>query len=280
VSRDLTISAFSCHGNPLTPDKAFAEESDSVLRKTIKLASLLGVPVVNVFSGTAGDSDEAKQPNWPVVPWLLEYGDILIWQCENKLIPYWKEIGELAEQHNAKIGLELHAGFQVHRPYTLLKLREATSKYDRCKLRPKSYGVALITATSLAAEIGSFRRFPTPKQFMAYVGLIPGEFSSGEKRRQGEITKAGHRHVRRLLIESAWSYRYQPAVKGDLKRRLDRLSPAIQGILWKAQNRLHKRYFQLLSRGKEGGKAITAVARELACFIWAITQELEDTSRS
>lgn len=141
-------------------------------------------------------------------------------------------------------------------------------------------GVALITATSLVAEIGSFKRFPTAKKFMAYVGLIPSESSSGDKRRQGDITKTGNRHVRRLLIEAAWSYRYQPAVKGELKRRQDGQSPNIQAISWKAQNRLHKRYFRLLSRGKAGGKAITAVARELAGFIWAITQELDETSRT
>jgi sugar phosphate isomerase/epimerase len=126
TSRGLTISAFSCHGNPLTPDKDFAKESDSILRKTIKLASLLDVSVVNAFSGTPGDSDEAKQPNWTVVPWPSEYRDILTWQWENKLIPYWKEIGELANRYNVKIGLELHGGFLVHTPYTLLKLREAT----------------------------------------------------------------------------------------------------------------------------------------------------------
>jgi transposase len=141
-------------------------------------------------------------------------------------------------------------------------------------------GVALITATSLVAEIGSFKRFPTPKHLMAYVGLIPSEFSSGEKRRQGEITKTGNRHVRRLLIESAWSYRYQPSVKGELKRRQEGLSPTVLGTSWKAQNRLHKRYYQLLSRGKEKGKAITAVARELAGFIWAITQEVEEISKA
>lgn len=140
-------------------------------------------------------------------------------------------------------------------------------------------GVALITATSLVAEIGSFKRFSNPRQLMSYVGLIPSEYSSGERRKQGEITKTGNRHVRRLLIESAWSYRYQPAVKGELKRRLNGLSPTIQGISWKAQNRLHKKYFRLLSKGKESGKAITAVARELAGFIWAITQELNDVSR-
>jgi len=137
-------------------------------------------------------------------------------------------------------------------------------------------GVALITATSIVAEIGSFKRFTTARQFMAYVGLIPSEYSSGEKRKQGNITKTGNRHVRRLLVESAWSYRYQPAVKGELKKRINGQSPTIQSISWKAQNRLHKKYYRLLSKGKNGGKAVTAVARELAGFIWAVMQEVED----
>lgn len=137
-------------------------------------------------------------------------------------------------------------------------------------------GVALITATSIAAEIGSFRRFSTPRQFMAYVGLVPSEYSSGESRRQGKITKTGNRHVRRLLVESAWSYRYKPSVKGELQKRQNGQSPTVLAISWKAQNRLHKKYFRLLSRGKESGKVITAVARELAGFIWAITQELDE----
>ncbi len=136
-------------------------------------------------------------------------------------------------------------------------------------------GVAVITATSLVAEIGSFKRFASPKQLMSYVGLIPSESSSGDIRRQGKITKTGNRHVRRLLVESAWSYRYHPALKGELKRRQEGQLPGVQAISWKAQNRLHKKYFRLITRGKESGKAITAVARELAGFIWAITQEVE-----
>ena len=139
-------------------------------------------------------------------------------------------------------------------------------------------GVATITATSLVAEIGSFKRFTSAKQFMSYVGLIPSEYSSGESRRQGKITKTGNKHVRRLLIEAAWSYRYQPAVKGELKRRQEGQSAVVQAISWKAQNRLHKKYFRLLSRGKESGKVVTAVARELAGFIWAVTQEIETNS--
>ena len=136
-------------------------------------------------------------------------------------------------------------------------------------------GIALITATSLVAEIGSFQRFPSPRQLMAYAGLVPSESSSGDRRRQGEITKTGNAHVRRLLIESAWSYRYQPAVKGQLKKRLQGLPPEIQDISWKAQNRLHKKYFRLLSRGKESPKVVTAVARELAGFIWAMAHEVK-----
>lgn len=137
-------------------------------------------------------------------------------------------------------------------------------------------GVAVITATSLVAEIGSFRRFKTPKELMSYVGLTPSEYSTGNRRSQGEITRTGNRHVRRLLVESSWSYRYQPALKGELKKRQEGQPASVQAISWKAQNRLHKRYFRLLSRGKESGKAITAVARELSGFIWAIAREIEE----
>lgn len=111
ADRGLTISAFSCHGNPISPEEGFAKESNETLRKTIKLASLLDVPVVNCFSGTAGDHEGAKYPNWPVTPWPNEYGEILTWQWEQKLIPYWKEVGEYAKENNVKIGLELHGGF-------------------------------------------------------------------------------------------------------------------------------------------------------------------------
>lgn len=136
-------------------------------------------------------------------------------------------------------------------------------------------GIALITSASLVAEIGSFERFASPRQLMAYAGLVPSESSSGDRRRKGEITKTGNSHVRRLLIESAWSYRYQPAVKGQLKKRLAGLPPESQAISWKAQHRLHKKYYRLVSRGKEKGKAVTAVARELAGFVWAMTREVE-----
>lgn len=139
-------------------------------------------------------------------------------------------------------------------------------------------GVAEITATSLVAEIGTFSRFPHPKALMSYIGVVPSEASSGETRRQGNITKTGNDHIRRLIIEASWSYRYKPALKGELLKRQEGQPPEVQAISWKAQHRLHEKYFRMLSKGKSGGKAVTAVGRELAGFLWAIAQEVEQVS--
>jgi|SRR5690625_1276302 transposase len=136
-------------------------------------------------------------------------------------------------------------------------------------------GVSVLTATGLTAEICSFVRFNKAGQFMANAGLVPSESSSGPLRNQGEITKTGNKHVRKLLIESAWSYRYKPAVRGDLKKRQEGQPASITAISWKAQQRLHQKYNRLLARGKPSGKAITAIARELAGFVWAIAREVE-----
>jgi sugar phosphate isomerase/epimerase len=134
--RGLEISAFSCHGNPLSPNKNLAKTSHESLVKTIRLAELMEVPVVNCFSGVPGDHDGAIYPNWPVVAWPNEYKDVLKWQWEEKLIPYWREWGQYAEKHHVKIGLELHGGFLVHTPYTMLKLREATCEAIGANLDP------------------------------------------------------------------------------------------------------------------------------------------------
>jgi len=123
--RGLTISSLSCHGNALSPDEAFAKASHESFVQTVKLAKALQVPTVTTFSGTPGAYEGDKQPNWPVAAWPNEYGDILKWQWEEKLIPYWKEMAAFAEEHGVKIALELHGGFLVHSPATLLKLREA-----------------------------------------------------------------------------------------------------------------------------------------------------------
>ncbi|WP_227935605.1 sugar phosphate isomerase/epimerase family protein [Alkalihalobacillus deserti] len=162
TSRGLEISAFSCHGNPISPDQSFAEQSHEALVKTIKLASLMDVPVVNCFSGTAGDHEGAKYPNWPVTPWPTEYGDILKWQWEEKLIPYWKEWGQFAKEHNVKIGLELHGGFLVHTPYTLLKLREETCDAIGANLDPSHLwwqGIDPVAAIKILGKANAIHHF-------------------------------------------------------------------------------------------------------------------------
>lgn len=135
-SRGLTISALSCHSNPLHPQKEIAKNAHALLNKTIRLAERLEVPVVNTFSGCPGDSDEARFPNWPVAPWPADYQELLAWQWEQKVIPYWTAIGKEADARKVKIGLELHGGFSVHTPGTLLRLREHAGEAVGANLDP------------------------------------------------------------------------------------------------------------------------------------------------
>ena len=127
--RKLEISALSCHGNPLHPDSSIREPHREVQRKTILLAEKLGVPKIITFSGCPGDSENAKYPNWATCPWPDDFSEILKWQWEEKVIPYWKEEAAFARKHNVKeIGLEMHPGFVVYNTETLLKLRDAVGE--------------------------------------------------------------------------------------------------------------------------------------------------------
>jgi transposase len=139
-------------------------------------------------------------------------------------------------------------------------------------------GVHQIVATTTVAEIGDLTRFDNPRQLMAYLGLIPSERSTGEKRRQGSITKAGNVHARRVLLEGAWAYQYPARVSPRIRARLENLPQPIQDIAWKAQLRLCKRFRRLTARGKHPNVAITAIARELAAFMWAIAREVPITA--
>jgi sugar phosphate isomerase/epimerase len=123
----LVISALSCHGNPVHPDRATAAEYDDVFRKSVRLAEPLGVSVVVTFSGCPGDHDGAKHPNWVTNPWPPEFLDILDWQWEKKLIPYWTDAARFAEGHGVRVALEAHPGFTVYNVETALRLRQATS---------------------------------------------------------------------------------------------------------------------------------------------------------
>jgi len=124
-------------------------------------------------------------------------------------------------------------------------------------------GVQFITAVTLIAELGDLTRFENPRQLMSYLGLTPSEHSSGERRRQGGITKTGNSHARRALVEGAWAYRYPAKVSRHLQLRLEKVPKVIQDISWKAQVRLCKRYRRLVARGKNVNQVVVAIAREL-----------------
>ncbi len=132
-------------------------------------------------------------------------------------------------------------------------------------------GIDTLSALGLCAEVGDFERFERPAQLMSYLGLVPSENSSGEKRRQGAITKSGSRHARRLLVEAAWHYRRAPRKGTGLRRRQEGQPQAICAISWKAQQRLHRSWVRLDSeRGKRRTLCAVAVARELSGFCWAV----------
>lgn len=133
-------------------------------------------------------------------------------------------------------------------------------------------GVNLLTATTVVAEIGDLQRFANAPQLMAYLGLVPSEHSSGGSVRRGGITKTGNGHVRRVLIEAAWTYRHAARKTAVLQRRAERTPQAVQDIAWRAQKRLCQRYRLLEARGKLKVQVCTAVARELVGFIWAVGQ--------
>jgi len=135
-------------------------------------------------------------------------------------------------------------------------------------------GIDFISATAFLAEIGDLSRFPTPRELMGYLGLVPSENSTGDTVRRGPITKAGNRRARRILVECSWSYQHPPRVGKQKQERVSAAPRAVAEIAWKAQCRLTARYRAMIRKGKLKTVAVTAVARELSAFIWAINREI------
>jgi transposase len=160
---------------------------------------------------------------------------------------------------------ELHEHVKAWRLYPVVEALQA--------LR----GVQFTVAVTLVAAMGDLTRFDTPRELMKFLGLIPSEYSSGEQRRQGAMTKAGNTHARRVLVEGAWAYRYPAKVSRHLQLRLETQPKIIQDISGKAQVRLCKRYRRLVARGKHANVVTVAIARELAGFMWAIAREVPIT---
>jgi sugar phosphate isomerase/epimerase len=134
--RGVSISALSCHGNPLHPNANLAKGFQETSRKTVRLAEKLEVPVVIDFSGCPGDSNRAQYPNWITCPWPPEYLEALDWQWEKKVTPYWTKHAQFAKDHGVKIAVEMHPGFIVYSPETMLKLRAITGPGVGCNYDP------------------------------------------------------------------------------------------------------------------------------------------------
>ncbi len=172
----------------------------------------------------------------------------------------------------------LHAVEQANERVALLT-RDISELVETWSLKPlvkalqALRGVQLVSAVTIAAELGEMNRFATAPQLMAYLGLVPSEHSSGGTKKRGGITRTGNQHVRKTLVESAWSYRHKASMSYEIRRRNEGVSAEVRDIAWKAQQRLHRRYQRLSARGKSKQQTVTALARELAGFIWAIGRQ-------
>ena len=152
---EFSISALSCHGNALHPNAERAKHDADIARKTVLLAEKLGVPVVVDFSGCPGDSPAAKQPNWVTCPWPPDYLEVLKWQWDEVVTPYWTKHGAFAAEHGVKIAIEMHPGFVVYSPETMLRLRGIAGKAVGCNLDPSHMfwqGIDPIAAVRLLGD--------------------------------------------------------------------------------------------------------------------------------
>jgi transposase len=173
----------------------------------------------------------------------------------------------------------LHAVEECHQRVDRIteQIREAVSAWRMApvvKALQALRGVSLIVAATTLAELGDLTRFDKPQQLMAFLGLVPSQYSSGPRIRLGAITKTGNSHARRMIVETAWAYHFPAKVARALRVRQEGLPPSVCQIAWKAQLRLCKRYQRLMARGKPKQVIVTAIARELMGFMWAIAREV------
>ena len=204
-------------------------------------------------------------------PWTLNY---LSWvkhevhfeqlAQEATLLDYLHEV-EHAEARIARLDLAIEEAVKLTPP----KMRAVIEAFQALR------GVARVSAVTIAAELGEVSRFTGARELMGYGGIVASEHSSGESTRRGSITKTGNAHLRRVVVEAAWAYRHRPSLGVALRKRQEVVSEEIREIAWKAQHRLHTRYRKLTARGKDKGKVVTAIGRELLGFIWAIGVKVE-----
>jgi len=173
ADQGFSISALSCHGNPLHPDPAKAQRDRETSRQTILLAERLGVPVMVDFSGCPGDSPGALRPNWVTCPWPPEYLDILKWQWEEVVTPYWTEQARFAADHGVKIAIEMHPGFVVYNPETLLRLRSIAGPAIGCNYDPSHMFWQSIDPIAAIRELGDAIFHVHAKDTQIYSANLP-----------------------------------------------------------------------------------------------------------
>jgi len=217
--------------------------------------------------------------------YLLRYGQRPAEGCKAWTAAWWQWVRDLelahAEQNTTLVELILEVDHQAQRVARLDGAIDRAVEIAPPELRAvvdalqALRGVAKVTAVTLATEFGCFSRFERATQVMSYTGMVPSEHSSGSKQHRGAITKTGNSHLRRVLVEAAWHYRHRPRICQRQKSLQEALPPKVAAIAWTAQGRLHRRYWALSNKSKPSAKIVTALARELAGFVWAIGVETE-----
>jgi transposase len=216
-----------------------------------------------------------RRPPTGVKPWTQRYGRWVTSAVqfeqpaqEATLLDYLHEVDHVAERV-ARLERAIDDAVRTAPP----RMRAVMAALQALR------GLAQISAATIVAEVGQLSRFRRAAQVMGDAGLGPREHSSGTRTWRGGITKTGNAHLRRIVVEAAWTYRHRPAISAALHKRQAPVSEAVKAMAWKAQHRLHARYRTLLGRGKSSQQAVTAVGRELLGFIWAIGLTAETEPR-
>jgi transposase len=220
--------------------------------------------------------------------YLLRHGQYAPAGCRAWTLTYWRWVRTVRFEHAPQNATLLDYIAEVeHQGQRIERLEQSIDgAIEKAPAAMKAViealqslrGVAKLTAVTLAVEVGTFRRFERATQLMSYTGMVPSEHTSGSRRQQGAITKTGNNHLRRVLIEAAWHYRHRPGLSNRQRALQKQLEPQVLEVAWNAQLRLHRRYARLHARSKPAGKVITAVARELVGFIWAIGRAAETST--
>jgi len=237
----------------------------------------------------AAAKEDEKRAKHRLGKYLLRYAQRPAAECRAWSAAWWQWLRKLQlahpEQNAALLELIVEVDHQEGRVARVERLIDEAVDQAPERLRAvidalqSLRGVARETATTLAVELGTFERFEGARQVMSYTGLVSSEHTTGGKKRQGAITKAGNSHLRRALVEAAWHYRHRPRTNQRRQKLLPTLPPEIARMAETAQTRLHRRYWALTNKSKPSTKVVTAVARELAGFVWAIGLEAERQHR-